>query len=102
MVAVVQGDAGELVIRVEGTLDHVAAVRIARCLCDLPSAAPLVIDFSRVEDLPDVGVAEVARELVGHSGVAVRGLGRHQLRLLRYCGLQLPPERHEGDEEALG
>ncbi len=100
MVAVVQGDAGEVVIQLDGTLDHLAAARIARCLGDLPPAAPLVIDFSRVDDLPDVGVAEVARELVGHSGVAVRGLGRHQLRLLRYCGLQLPPERHEVDEEA--
>ncbi len=34
--------------------------------------------------------------------VAVRGLGRHQLRLLRYCGLQLPPERREADEESRG
>ena len=102
MVAVVQGDAGELVIQIEGALDHGAAARIARCLCELPAAAPLVIDFSRVDDLPDVGVAEVARELVGHAGVAVRGLGRHQLRLLRYCGLNLPPERHELDEEARG
>ncbi len=102
MVAVVQGDAGEVVIQIEGALDHLAAARIARCVGDLPPAAPLVIDFSRVDDLPDVGVAEVARELAGHSGVAVRGLGRHQLRLLRYCGLKLPPERHEVvDDEAL-
>ncbi len=102
MVAVVRGDAGEVVIQIEGALDHLAAARIARCLGDLPPAAPLVIDFSHVDDLPDVGVAEVARELLGHSGVAVRGLGRHQLRLLRYCGLSLPPERHEiVDEEAL-
>jgi hypothetical protein len=102
MVAVVHGEAGELVIQVEGALDRHATARIARCLGDLPPAAPLVIDFSRVDDLPDVGVAEVAKELAGHSGVAVRGLGRHQLRLLRYCGLQLAPERREADEEARG
>lgn len=102
MVAVVQGEAGELVIRVEGALDHLAAARIASCLGDVPAAAALVIDFSRVDDLPDVGVAEIARELAGHSGVAVRGLGRHHLRLLRYCGLQLPPERREADEESRG
>lgn len=100
MVAVVQGDAGEVIIQVEGALDHLAAARIARCLGDLPPAAPLVIDFSRVDDLPDFGVAEVAKELVRHSEVAVRGLGRHQLRLLRYCGLKLAPERREADEEA--
>jgi hypothetical protein len=98
MVAVVQGDAGELVIQVDGTLDHLAATRIARCLGELPEATPLVVDFSRVEELPDVGVAEVARELIGHAGVAVRGLGRHHLRLLRYCGLELAPERREEDE----
>ncbi len=100
MVAVTRGDSGEVVIEVDGILDHLAAARIARCLCELPPAAPLVIDFSRAEDLPDVGVAEIARELVGHSGVAVRGLGRHQLRLLRYCGLKLAPERCDSDEEA--
>jgi hypothetical protein len=102
MLDVSQGDGNELVIRVEGTFDHLAAASLARCLCELPPAAPLVIDFSLVEDFPDVGVAEVARELIGHTGVAVRGLGRHQLRLLRYCGLNLPPERHEAvDEEVM-
>lgn len=101
MVALVQGDAGEFVIQLDGTLDHMAAARIARCLGELPEATPLVVDFSRVEDLPDVGVAEVARELIGHGGVAVRGLGRHQLRLLRYCGLELAPERHDLDDEAM-
>ncbi len=98
MVAVVRGDGGELVIQVEGPLDRLAAARIASCVGDLPPAAPLVVDFSRVDDLPDVGVAEVARQLAGHAGVAVRGLGRHQLRLLRYCGLELPVERHDADE----
>ncbi len=54
-----------------------------------------MVDFSRVEDLPDVGVAEVARQLIGHQGVAVRGLGRHHLRLLRYCGLEMPSPRRD-------
>lgn len=100
MVALMHGEAGELVIQVDGTLDHQAAARIARCVCDLPPAAPLVIDFSRADDLPDVGVAEIAKWLAGHPGVEVRGLGRHQLRLLRYCGLQLAPERREVDDQA--
>ena len=100
MVAVMRGDGGELVIKVEGPLDRLATARIASAVGDLPAAAQLVVDFSRVDDLPDSGVAEVARQLVGHAGVAVRGLGRHQLRLLRYCGLKLPVERHDTDEEA--
>jgi len=99
MVAVVRGDAGEVVIRVEGSFDRVEAASLARCISELPPAAPLVVDFSHVDDLPDAGVAVVAKELSGHEGVAVRGLGRHQLRLLRYCGLRLPQPR-EADEEA--
>jgi hypothetical protein len=103
MVAMLQGESGEVVIQVEGRLDRLATSRIARCLGDLPPAAPLVVDFSRVEDLPDVGLAEVARQLAGHSGVAVRGLGRHQLRLLRYCGMQLADDRRDADpDEARG
>ena len=101
MVAVVQGDAGEVVIRVEGLFDKVAAARLARCISELPPAAPLVVDFSHVDDLPDAGVAQVAQELSGHEDVAFRGLGRHQLRLLRYCGLRLQ-EHREADEEARG
>jgi hypothetical protein len=99
MVNPVRGDGGETVIRIEGTFDRHAAARLARCLCELPPAEPLVLDFSRVEDFQDSGVAEVARELSGHNAVAVRGLGRHQLRLLRYCGLTLP-SRQPVDEEA--
>jgi len=95
-----RSDGGEVVIRVEGTFDRNAAVRLARHLCDLPPAAPLVIDFSQVDHFHDVGVAAVAKELAGHSGVAVRGLGRHQLRLLRYCGVEFPSRRREADEEA--
>ncbi len=69
--------------------------RLSRWLGDLPTATPLVIDFSRVDELQDVGVAAVAPELANHSGVALRGLGRHHLRLLRYCGLELPLGRRD-------
>ncbi len=103
MVDVVRGESGEVVIHVDGRLDRLAAARIARCLGELPAAVPLVLDFSRADELPDVDVGEVAKQLVGHAGVAVRGLGRHHLRLLRYCGLQLPAEQHEPDaDEARG
>jgi anti-anti-sigma regulatory factor len=99
MVAVMREEAGGLVIRIEGRLDRLAAGRIARALGDVPSAAPLVVDFSRVEDLSDAGVAELANHLARRPGVAVRGLGRHQLRLLRYCGFQPPAEPLETDAD---
>jgi hypothetical protein len=95
MMDVRRGDRGEVFIQVGGTFDRNAAARLSRWLCDLPAATPLVIDFSRVNDLQDVGVATVAQQLVGHSGVALRGLGRHHLRLLRYCGLEVPALRRD-------
>jgi anti-anti-sigma regulatory factor len=97
MMDVKRGEAGEVLIRIEGIFDRNAAARLSRWISGVPRATPLVIDFSRVDDLQDVGVATVAQQLVGHSGVALRGLGRHQLRLLRYCGLELPRARGEGE-----
>jgi hypothetical protein len=100
MMELVLGERGETVIRVEGVFDRQAASALASCLCELPEAAALVIDFSRVESFHDAGVATVARELTGHAGLAVRGLARHHLRLLRYCGVELPGARAEPDGEA--
>lgn len=95
MMDVKRGSQGEVFIEIEGTFDRNAAARLSRWLGDLPNATRLVIDFSRVHDLQDVGVAAVAPELANHSGLALRGLGRHQLRLLRYCGLELPVARRD-------
>ena len=101
MMDVTRGEAGEVLVQVAGTFDRNAAARLSRWLAELPRAVSLVIDFSRVDDLQDVGVAAVAQELAGHSGIALRGLGRHHLRLLRYCGVELPVSRHDyADREA--
>lgn len=97
MMDVTRGEAGEVLIQVAGTFDRNAAARLSRWLSELPRATPLVIDFSRVDDLQDVGVATVAQQLAGHSGVALRGLGRHHLRLLRYCGVEIPRARRESE-----
>ena len=95
MMDVKRGDQGEVFIEVGGTFDRSAAARLSRWLGDLPTATPLVIDFSRVDDMQDVGVAGVASQLACHSGVALRGLGLHHLRLLRYCGLEIPTARRD-------
>jgi anti-anti-sigma regulatory factor len=100
MMQLVLSDRGETVIRLEGTFDRQAAAALARCLCELPGASPLVIDFSRVVSFHDAGVATVAQELAEHAGLAVRGLDRHHLRLLRYCGVELPGARADPDGEA--
>jgi hypothetical protein len=101
MMDVMRGAGGATVIRVDGTFDRLAAARLASRLCELPPAAPLVIDFSQVESFHDVGVATVAKEIADHARLEVRGLGRHHLRLLRYCGVQIPASPPEVDEELL-
>jgi hypothetical protein len=101
MMDVTRGDRGEVVIRVEGIFDRNAATRLARALCDLPAAASLVLDFTQADDLQDLCVAAMAKELAGHPRMALRGLGRHHLRLLRYCGVELPAAPAvDVDEEA--
>jgi hypothetical protein len=85
---------GELVIHLDGTFDGQAAAVLARRLGELGTDDALVIDFAHVEAFHDLGVATVARELAGHAGLRVRGLARHQVRLLRYYGVDM------GSEEA--
>jgi len=101
MTAVMRGEGETTVIRVDGTFDRLAAARLASRLDELPAAAPLVIDFSRVESFHDVGVAAVAKEMADHHRLVVRGLARHHLRLLRYCGVEIGAARPSVDEELL-
>jgi hypothetical protein len=100
MMDVTRGAAGEMVIRVRGSFDRLAARRLSTCVSDLPAAAPLVIDFSLVNEIEDLTVTAVARELARRGAVQLRGLGRHQLRLLRYCGLDLGARSDRGDGDA--
>jgi hypothetical protein len=99
MMAMTRGDGETTIIRVEGTFDRLAAVRLASRLDELPSAAPLVIDFSQVDSFHDVGVAAVAKEMADHNRLIVRGLGRHHLRLLRYCGVEIAVARPDVDRD---
>ena len=95
---------GEIVIRIDGTFDRIAASRLSGWLGEVPGDAQVVIDFSRVNDFQDFGVAALASQLAGRGPVQVLGLGRHQHRLLRYFGVDLGalPVSMRGDEEALG
>lgn len=101
MMDVTRGAGGEVVISVRGSFDRLAASQLATWVGDLPAAAPLVIDFSLVSELEDLSVAAVASELASHGAVHLRGLGRHQLRLLRYCGVDLGASAARDDDDAL-
>jgi STAS domain len=76
-----------MVIEMNGTFDVPAAERIALALAEA-GEREVSVDLSRVRDFHDHGVAMLARALTGHRRVQVRGLSHHQLRLLRYLGVE--------------
>jgi hypothetical protein len=90
MMDVTRGERGELVIRIAGTFDAKAASRLTGWLGEISSGDELVVDFSQVRDCHDFGLAAVARDLAERGPrLQVRGLTRHQQRMLRYFGLDL-------------
>jgi anti-anti-sigma regulatory factor len=99
MMDVTRGARGELIIRIAGTFDGTAASRLNGWLGEISSGDQLVVDFSQVRDCHDFGLAAVARDFAGRGPhVQVRGLTRHQQRMLRYFGLDL----RDLQEEAVG
>jgi hypothetical protein len=98
MVEVLRGNPSEVVIRVSGGFDERAGAQLARCIERLPKAKRVVIDFSRLTSFHDVDVGAVAKELAGLPDLSIRGLGRHHLRLLRYCGVHFLAGRTQDAE----
>jgi hypothetical protein len=105
MIDVTRGTRGEIVIRIDGTFDPQAALRLSGRLDEVPVGSEVILDFSRARELQDLGLAAVAGPLAGHGPLHVFGLSHHQRRLLRYLGVDLgPPEEleHAGDDEVFG
>ena len=98
MVEVLRGNPHEVVIRVSGGFDESSGVQLARCIEGLPKAKRVVVDFSRLSSFHDVDVGAVAHGLAGLPDLSIRGLGRHQLRLLRYCGVRVPAAGPHAEE----
>jgi hypothetical protein len=98
MMDVTQNSRGEVVIRIAGTFDAQAASRLSTWLGEVPPDGRLVLDFTAVRDCYDFGLAAVAGELAAREGLTVRGLTRHQERMLRYFGVELdhPAPRASG------
>ena len=80
------------IIWVEGVLDGVAARRVE---AELLRAAPgdrLLVDLTKVREFHDFGVAVLGRALIEcRADVRLRGLRQHQLRVLRYFGVDVEP-----------
>jgi hypothetical protein len=89
MMDVTLGVGGETVIRMDGSFDAKAATRLSGWLAEVPADGTLVLDFSAVRECQDFGLAAVAADLAGRARLVVRGLTRHQERMLRYFGVDL-------------
>ena len=76
-----------LTLRMEGTFD-VPAARLVEHTIARSRAVSIRLDFSRVTDFHDFGVAILAHVLSSRGrAVALTGLRLHQVRLLRYFGV---------------
>ncbi len=81
---------GRTVIRVEGVFDAAAAQRLANAL-ESADGDDVRVDLTDVREFHDFGIAMLARALSGRHRVALSGLRQHQLRLLRYFGIDAGP-----------
>jgi len=81
------GGGPSAVIRLEGTFDLPAA-RLLENSLRRNGGGPVRVDFSQVRAFKDFAVAVLAQALKAHGpGARVEGLSLHQVRLLRYFGV---------------
>jgi len=82
----------ELLLQLDGVFDLASVERVREALAVVATGGALRIDLSHVRELQDAGLAGLARVL-RRSGraakVVVCGLSQHQVRILRYLGIDL-------------
>jgi anti-anti-sigma regulatory factor len=81
----------ESTIRLEGVFDGIAARRLEALLARAAPQVRFEIDLTQVREFHDFGVAVLANALTRtRAHVVLSGLRRHQVRLLRYFGVEAP------------
>jgi hypothetical protein len=85
-------------MRLDGVFDAMAAWNLRNALAALPNSARVVLDFSKVTEFYDFGVAILAHGLAvaDRPRVTMRGLRTHQHRMFRYFGIDPDAEAPEG------
>lgn len=86
-----QRQAGTMIIEMNGTFDVPAAQFVAEQL-QIAGERDVRIDLTHVREFHDFGVALLAKALAGRHRVSVRGLRTHQVRLMRYLGIESADE----------
>jgi hypothetical protein len=79
-------------IRLEGVFDGLAARRLEALLVEAEADAEVHVDLTQVREFHDFGIAVLGQALTrSRAHVTVRGLRQHQLRVLRYFGVDAGP-----------
>ncbi len=74
-------------IHLEGVFDERSAERLSELLRVAPEGAPISVDLSKIRQFHGRGLALLAGAIAARpQPLDVRGLGRHESRLLRYLG----------------
>ena len=80
------------VVALEGTFDPVAAASLRDRVAALAASDVVVLDFSRVREVEDLGLGLLVYGMAADhvTGVRFRGLSHHHERMLRYLGVDAP------------
>lgn len=80
------------VIRLEGVFDGLAARRLEALLVEADAGVRLHVDLTQVREFHDFGIAVLSHALTrSRAHVMLRGLRHHQIRVLRYFGVDTGP-----------
>ena len=82
-------------IHLSGTFDGVAARRLEALLVGAQPGTRLRVDLTKVREFHDFGIAVLAQALArSPARVTLLGLRHHQIRVLRYFGVDTAPLEH--------
>jgi hypothetical protein len=80
------------VVKLEGVFDGLVARRVEAMLAGAEPGVRLHLDLTQIREFHDFGVAVLANALKRcRASVSLRGLRLHQIRLLRYFGVEAAP-----------
>ncbi len=80
------------VIRLTNAFDGLAARHLEAMLARLEPGVRLRVDLTQVREFHDFGIAVLAQALTRcKAQVTLLGLSQHQVRLLRYFGVEAAP-----------
>ena len=83
---------GQLLIRMNGAFDGMAARRLEMALAGAEAGMRLRVDLRQVREFHDFAIAVLAHAMTRCAAeVTLLGLRHHQIRVLRYFGVDTAP-----------